>query len=220
MLKTCSKCKTEKDRSKFSKDAANKDGLRSTCRDCWSEYNKDRRSSKEAKEKTAVYAAEHYLKPENKVRHAAHMAEYFKKNREAYAARGYRWRLNPENSLKVKAYNSRPEVRRANNARVSTWSKANPDSRRASFYNRLAIKKRVGGKHTAADIKRLFTLQRGKCACCHISIKGGYHVDHINPLALGGSNDKINLQLLCPTCNLKKGAKPPERWAAENGRLL
>ena len=45
-------------------------------------------------------------------------------------------------------------------------------------------------------------------------------VHHIQPLALGGSNDKTNLQLLCPTCNLRKGAKPPERWAAENGRLL
>lgn len=82
------------------------------------------------------------------------------------------------------------------------------------------MKKRVGGKHTAADIKRLFRLQRGKCACCRVSIADGYHVDHIQPLVLGGSNDKANLQLLCPTCNLRKGAKPPERWAAENGRLL
>ena len=29
-------------------------------------------------------------------------------------------------------------------------------------------------------------LQRGKCACCHASIKRGYHVDHIQPLARGG----------------------------------
>lgn len=32
------------------------------------------------------------------------------------------------------------------------------------------------------------------------------HIDHIFPLALGGSNDLVNLQLLCETCNLKKSA--------------
>jgi 5-methylcytosine-specific restriction endonuclease McrA len=220
MLKTCSKCKAEKDCSEFSKDAAKKDGLRSSCRECWSEYNKARRSSKEAKEKAAAYAAEHYSKPENKARHAAHMAGYFRRNRDAYAARGYRWRLNPENAAKVRAYNSRPDVKLATNARVSAWSKANPDARRASFYNRLAMKKRAGGKHTAADIKQLFRLQRGKCACCHVGIADGYHVDHIQPLALGGSNDKTNLQLLCPTCNLRKSAKHPVDFMRETGRLL
>jgi 5-methylcytosine-specific restriction endonuclease McrA len=152
--------------------------------------------------------------------HAFTNSRYFKRNRDAYAARGNRWRAKPENAAKVLAYHSRPEVKLATNARASAWAKANPEARRASFYNRLAMKKRVGGKHTAADIKRLFRLQRGKCACCRVSIADGYHVDHIQPLVLGGSNDKANLQLLCPTCNLRKGAKPPERWAAENGRLL
>lgn len=220
MLKICSKCKAEKDCSKFSKDASNKDCLRSSCRDCWSEYNKARRSSKEAKEKSAIYAAKHYSNPENKASHAVHMATYFKKNRASYAACGDRWRSKPENSAKVLAYNSKPEVRQATNARTAAWARSNPEAKKAHFYNRLAMKKRVGGKHTAADIKQLFRLQRGKCACCHVSIKDGYHVDHVYPLSLGGSNNKSNLQLLCPTCNLKKGAKSPERWAAENGRLL
>ena len=35
----------------------------------------------------------------------------------------------------------------------------------------------------------------------------GYHVDHIRALADGGANDRTNLQLLCPTCNIKKGAR-------------
>jgi len=40
------------------------------------------------------------------------------------------------------------------------------------------------------------------------------------PLSRGGSNDKYNLQLLCPTCNLKKSAKDPIDFAQENGNLL
>jgi 5-methylcytosine-specific restriction endonuclease McrA len=32
-------------------------------------------------------------------------------------------------------------------------------------------------------------------------------VDHIRPLAKGGSSNPANLQLLCPACNKKKGSK-------------
>ncbi len=221
MLKTCSKCKAEKDCSEFSKDAAKKDGLRSSCRECWSEYNKARRSSKEAKEKAAAYAAEHYSKPENKARHAAHMAGYFRRNRDAYAARGYRWRLNPENAAKVRAYNSRPDVKLANSMpgyRRGRKPTLTPGVRAST--NRLAMKKRAGGKHTAADIKQLFPSPARQVRLLPRRHRRRLSLDHIQPLALGGRTDKTNLQLLCPTCNLKKGAKPPERWAAENGRLL
>ena len=50
--------------------------------------------------------------------------------------------------------------------------------------------------------------QQGRCVYC-----GGRQrmdlmdVDHKTPLARGGSNDRRNLQLLCRTCNLRKGTK-------------
>ena len=35
-----------------------------------------------------------------------------------------------------------------------------------------------------------------------------YHVDHIIPISAGGDEwDLSNLELSCPECNLKKGAK-------------
>jgi len=52
---------------------------------------------------------------------------------------------------------------------------------------------------------------RGKCAICRVDIAGellaAAHIDHIFPLAGGGCNDVVNLQLCCHKCNLSKAMK-------------
>ena len=100
------------------------------------------------------------------------------------------------------------------------WQVANPEAIGARDARRRALKRASTGKHTAVDIKTLFTLQKGKCICCRVSIKDGYHVDHIYALTNNGSNDKHNLQLLCPTCNMRKHAKHPIDFMQSRGFLL
>jgi 5-methylcytosine-specific restriction endonuclease McrA len=63
------------------------------------------------------------------------------------------------------------------------------------------------GTYTAADVRLLYRSQGGECALCRRTLVGGYHVDHIIPIAKGGMNVVGNLQLLCQRCNLTKGAK-------------
>ncbi|MGP0054591.1 MAG: HNH endonuclease [Steroidobacteraceae bacterium] len=47
------------------------------------------------------------------------------------------------------------------------------------------------------------------CACgCGRSLHLGFHVDHVVPLARGGTNWPANLALLAPVCNRKKGCGP------------
>ena len=64
------------------------------------------------------------------------------------------------------------------------------------------------GSFTAKDVQRLAFAQAGLCRRCHRNLAiTGYHVDHIVPIARGGMNVVGNIQLLCPSCNLRKGSK-------------
>jgi 5-methylcytosine-specific restriction endonuclease McrA len=61
----------------------------------------------------------------------------------------------------------------------------------------------------ATEEQRLLTyeLQNGKCAICNRELEESFHVDHIYPYSAGGETVLGNLQALCQTCNLRKGAK-------------
>lgn len=85
---------------------------------------------------------------------------------------------------------------------------------------RRALLKGAGGTFTGDQVEALRLKQRGRCAGCGVKLGGAFHRDHRVPLALGGSNDITNIQLLCVPCNQSKGAKPPEVWASERGLLL
>lgn len=105
-------------------------------------------------------------------------------------------------------------------ANVKTWGQTNPEKPRQAKRNHKALKRGADGTHTLDEVQALLVKQKRRCANCRNSIRKGYHVDHIVPLVRGGGNDIANIQLLCPTCNLKKSDKDPITWARENGRLL
>lgn len=64
------------------------------------------------------------------------------------------------------------------------------------------------GSYTAQEVRQLLAMQNFCCRLCnrHLGLTG-YHVDHVVALANGGSNTVGNLQVLCPGCNLRKGAR-------------
>lgn len=55
----------------------------------------------------------------------------------------------------------------------------------------------------------LYLVADGMCSRCGDALDSGWHADHVHPAAAGGATDVINGQALCPTCNLKKGARVP-----------
>lgn len=44
------------------------------------------------------------------------------------------------------------------------------------------------------------------CGICGFEVVGEIHLDHIQPVASGGTNDPSNLQVAHPRCNLLKGS--------------
>ena len=112
----------------------------------------------------------------------------------------------------------------ANKEKVSAygkrWNADNPEAGRIKNHARRARKNAVGGVLSRGITEKLFALQRGKCPCCNQPLGDNYHLDHITPLALGGSNSDGNAQLLRAECNLKKSAKHPVQYMQEKGFLL
>ena len=103
---------------------------------------------------------------------------------------------------------------------AAAWRADNPEKIRTYNRNRRARKREVGGRLSPGLASKLFKLQRGKCACCGQPLGNDYHLDHIIPMALCGTNTDDNMQLLRGSCNLKKGAKHPVEFMQQRGFLL
>lgn len=99
--------------------------------------------------------------------------------------------------------------------------KRDPEYFRTQYNRRRAKKTGAGGTFSASDITEIRGLQRNRCARCRKTLRGKpTDIDHITPLALGGSNDRKNLQLLHASCNRSKGARHPIDDMRRLGRLL
>lgn len=182
------------------------------------DYPEKKATPEKQREAGRKYAAKNREKLREKRR------EFHKKNREKEqeTARKYREK-NRESILKDKINRRHANLERAREL-SRAWNKAHPEKILQAVRDRKARKRGASGTYTPVDIARLFEQQRGLCAACRVTLiekgKGKYHVDHVMPLCLGGSNGPANLALLCPSCNQRKSTAHPDDWAKANGRLF
>lgn len=245
--KRCSGCKIEKDFTEFHILLSAKDGRQTRCKACiadktpeqierqretsnaWYADNKERHSSAGRiwHENNHEYVLEKHkeYRTANREIVRAGIISWKNRNRQRVYDNQKAWaKANPEKRAET-VRKSRlknpidPVVRAFQN---KAWRKANKAKVRVLDANKRARRRGAEGSHTEKEVSALFKAQKGKCAntVCRVSIKDGYHEDHIIPLIRGGTNFIRNIQLLCPSCNLKKHAKDPIEWAKHNGLLL
>lgn len=123
----------------------------------------------------------------------------------------------------MKAY--REANREKIDATHKVWVEANRDRVRELFrmarQRRRARMRGSNGSHTSADLVEILAAQKGRCAYCRVDLrKVKKQVDHIIPLARGGSNARANIQYLCASCNQAKNAADPIDFARERGLLI
>lgn len=128
-----------------------------------------------------------------------------------------------------------PEAERAKHAKyrvnnikkIRAYFQNNKDQHYKKAHIRRSRQNNSGGSFTVGEIKELYKRQNGLCAnrLCRLKIgtvkgKRNYHIDHVTPVALGGSSFIENIQLLCASCNRRKAARPADQWAVETGVLF
>lgn len=131
--------------------------------------------------------------------------------------------LNDE-SVRERLRISNRKVMLADLERLKLWRKRwrakNKLAALAMTHRRQARLKHNGGSFTQAEIRWILEQQKNKCVACKKPITKGFQIDHIQPLVRGGSNDRLNIQLLCRICNGRKGGQDPINFMQSLGRLL
>lgn len=211
-MKACAECGETKSKTEFGKRTNSRDGLQSQCKACRSAYNAayyaanaEKIAARYVTNRKQIIASEAAYRAKNAEKIRARKAKYYTANAETINVRSAAWRA--KNIEKIRAY------------RVANYA-TNAEMTRIRCQNRRARKRASGGKLSPGLSARLLKLQRGKCACCGLPLGDDYHLDHIMPLALGGTNADDNIQLLRSKCNLQKNAKHPVDFMRQRGFLL
>lgn len=121
-------------------------------------------------------------------------------------------KFNLKNPIKIKMFkrnwvvNNREKVNK--NARIFQHTLNYRIKKYVHNMNRTKEYKEVSdGTVTVETIKKLYSIQNGKCALSGLDISKTYHIDHIIPISKGGKHTISNIQLLFPTINLQKSNK-------------
>lgn len=246
MNKTCTKCNIEKQIGEFSLHSTNKDRLQGSCKSCASLA----RASKYASNPDAARSLSSAWNRANPVKVKARKAAYRVANREQIAAydaarrkdhpekikaQTNAWRkANPEkvkatkaawdkaNRQKQEAYAATYRANNKDKIKASEVARnlINPKANSIKIHNRRAMARVVGGKLSKGLSDSLFKLQQGKCPCCGKALGTSYQLDHVQPIARGGSNTDENMQLLRSVCNRNKSSKHPIEFMQQRGFLL
>lgn len=187
-MKRCSKCHQDKERVEFHKYSRSKDGLAAHCRAC-----------------AAIKSRKYYERNKEAV-NARSLRRYYsdhETNKVKRRTRMKAWRV--ANHDLARAKDRANYVRNGDQIRKRSreYIRSHPETVKANSHKRRARRLSAPGSFTKEEWLNLCESYGWKCLCCGIQTKR-LSVDHVVPLARGGSNYLSNIQCLCRPCNSKK----------------
>lgn len=133
--------------------------------------------------------------------HSDYNRRWREENPDAYLEYSAKYRV--ENREAVRASYAAWEARNPRHAQE--WAERNRERARESVRRRRARLRNVPTfEVTEKDILRLMSRHGGRCAYCSEVLGDSYHIDHVMPVSLGGSNGIGNLVPACASCNVSK----------------
>lgn len=187
--KTCTKCGQELDISMFYRRSCSSDGHQAKCKKCSDEYHATNR------ETISKYKAAYYESHRDK--YAAHSIAYRASMPEAVALHKAAYRAS---------YNAAHREEQA--AKSAAYHAAHPDVSNRGAHVRRARK--LGREIEKFDRSEILTRDGGICHICHKKVDPkNWHLDHLIPLAYGGTHTRLNVAVSHPRCNLRKNAYGP-----------
>lgn len=202
--KTCPRCRRVLSKSEFHKNIRTRDGLQPACKDCEAEGQRRYRAKYPDKTRELGKEAMRRRRAADPNRERDYMRAWRAKNGELVKAARQAW--HEANYEKARA---------AANAANARYKQANPEKRREHDLRRRAMKRSAAV--LLVDLAAIWEEQRGDCALCGQPIDRSLawpdpmsaSVDHIIPLAKGGSHAPQNLQWVHLVGNLRKGVNLP-----------
>lgn len=239
--KTCPRCHEWKQLTGFTKNRAQRDGLCPYCKPCAKSTNKlyqTEEAKQRDRDRSRVFMRNHRaLHPDrnqaacrrhyrkNQERYLGLAADYRRENRSAICrkARIYYYankeQIAPKRRTRYYANNEWDKLRilRASqrdqiNERQRIYRKTDPLKYRVYDQTKNAKRKHAPGRHTAQDERAQYEAQGGLCFWCGDAVNLTFHIDHIQPLSKGGTNNADNICIACPWCNLHKWSMTPQAW--------
>lgn len=214
--KTCSKCKQSFPLTFefWNRLAKSNDGFQPRCKNCTSQYNRERYLRQQgetiARNNAYYHANKEWILPRQK--------EYTFQHREHKSEVDKKWRLANKTRKRENAHRYHVENRERENARTRRWKKANPARVHAlNSQRRARLLGAEGDGFTAEDRALQLRSQKGICWWCSKLMGNDVTDDHVIPLTKGGKHDPRNIVLCHSKCNCSKSDKLPQEWA---GRLF
>jgi 5-methylcytosine-specific restriction endonuclease McrA len=210
ITKKCARCGKIKPFWDYYKYSRNKDGLHSYCKQCNSEYEKQRYKEKTSTVKAANkrWAQANPEKCRERVKrysatHPEKKREYREKHLERERETHQVWYRDNKDKVKERTRQYREGNKERLQAAANQWRKDHPENYKATTHKRLSRIKGSGGVITAKEWRELCEKYGNKCLCCgRDDVK--LTLDHVIPIAMGGLNVISNAQPLCQSCNSKK----------------